>query len=388
MNTHGEFIQGESLVQHKQAIIQRLTELDMILIGCNKQKVYRSDDWQTAQKCTFMRQLATLLKTGVTLSDSLRLLSEGQSHRGWRALLSDIHQQIAGGKPFSTVLKSWPAIFPPLYPTIMQIGEITGQLDECCFRLARQQERQHQLQKKVRNALRYPLFIALTAITVTSGMLLFVLPEFVSIYQTFQTPLPFFTRLVITLSTWLKTLFWPVFISSLSLIAVWQNKRKTSLRWQRYEQQIRLHLPLISRLYRGNQLSHIFSTLALTQRAGLTLQQSLNAVAETLTDTLWQEGVIRLRERIAEGVPLHQALNGQPLFTSLCHQLVKTGEATGALDVLLEQLAQWHESNTYELTETLTATLEPLIMVMMGGIIGTLVIAIYLPIFSLGDILR
>ncbi|WP_173632913.1 protein transport protein HofC [Paramixta manurensis] len=387
LDARGDRVQGELLVQPTQQVITLLLTRDYAPLNCTRGRRYRARDWRQTQKITFLHQLSTLLRAGITLSESLKQLGENHAHPGWRALLTELHREVAQGVPFSQALARWPMVFSPLFPALMQVGELTGQLTECCARLAQQQERQQQLQKKVIKALRYPLFILCIALAVTAGMLLFVLPEFVTIYRAFNAPLPAFTALVMQLSSGLQQLALPMLLASVASGVLWRYQRKRSVAWQRREQRLLLRLPLISRLWRGSQLSQIFTTLTLTQRAGLTLLQGLEAVEKTVSGQLWREAIHQLQQHIASGLPLHQALVGHTLFTPLCYQLVKVGEESGALEELLARLAQWHQNHTDELADTLAATLEPLMMVVIGGIVGTLVIAMYLPIFGLGDAL-
>lgn len=386
-DAQGHFIEGTRLSHSALAVMENLAAADCSPIRVKRGKSYHPRDWHWQQKIMLIRQLATLLKAGMTLTQGVTLLAEGHPHPGWQALLLEIHSRLEQGEPFSEALCRWPEIFPPLFPALMHVGEVTGKLDECCSQLAAQQERQQLLQKKVKKALRYPLFILLTALAVTVGMLVFVLPEFVSIYAVFDAPLPAFTAGVMALSSLLQASIAPLAGSLTCVIAMWRRQRRRRPGWLRIEQQLMLRLPLLSQLYRGGQLSHIFTTLTLTQQAGLTLLQSLQAVEKTLSQGVWREAVQQLQAHIAAGRPLHQALARHPLFTPLCHQLIQVGEEAGSLDVLLARLAQWHEEHTHELAESLAATLEPMMMVVTGLIVGVLVVAMYLPIFGLGQAL-
>ncbi|MDR7343233.1 protein transport protein HofC [Pantoea alhagi] len=387
MNQQGEIVVGSWLLSEDQQIMTLMAQQHLLPLSCKSGRYYRARDWKTQQKIALMHQLATLLNAGLTLSVGLHLLSEGETHAGWRALLLALQEDVARGTSFSAALAKWPMVFPPLYSALMQVGELTGQLDRCCSQLASQQERQLRLQKKVVTALRYPGFILLVALTVAIGMLLLVLPEFVAIYQAFNAPLPVFTAAVLTLSATLQQLFVPLIVVLVGLFAAWRYLRKQRANWQRREQRWLLKMPLLATLWRGSLLSQIFTTLSLTQQAGLPLLQGLQAVEQTLTPLLWREAVQHLQDRIASGTQLHQAIADSALFTPLCRQLIKVGEEAGALDSLLARLAQWHENQTHELADTLAATLEPVMMIVTGAIVGTLVIAMYLPIFNLGEVI-
>lgn len=384
----GNMQHGELLAASKEDIMQQLFDRELLPVTWRKRKTWHARHWKWSQKIAFMRQLATLLKAGLPLSEGLRLLADGHPHPGWRALLNALQTSVLKGEAFSAALRQWPQIFPPLWPALMQVGELTGQLDECCYQLAQQQARQQLLWQKVRKALRYPLFILLVATGVTLGMLLLVLPEFVAVYSAFNAPLPAFTSAVMALSQGLQRHGWLMALLILLPMLGWRKLHKDCVAWQRREQRGMLRLPLIAPLWRGSQLSQIFAILQLTQKAGLTLLQSLQAAEETLTPLIWREAIHDLQQHIAQGLPLYQALEQHILFTPLCYQLIRTGEEAGALDEMLARLAEWHEGQTLARAENLAAGLEPMMMVVIGIIVGTLVIAMYLPVFGLGEVIR
>lgn len=383
----GQLHRGSSFAASAGQVTEDLAALHQLPLKITRGRRYAPRHWQWQQKNAFVRQLATLLKAGMPLTNSLKLLAEDHPDPGWQALLGGLQQSISAGEPFSQALAAWPDVFPPLFPALVHIGELTGELDQCCQQLANQQERQQQLQMKVKKALRYPLFILAIALAVSIGMLVVVLPEFVAIYQTFNAPLPAFTAAVIAFSQWLQQQAGLLMAFFTVTGMLWRIQRRKSPGWQRREQQFLLRIPLIAALYQGSQLSQIFTTLAMTQRAGLTLLQGLEAVEKTLSPLLWREAVVLLQQHIAAGNPLHQALKSHALFTPLCYQLIKVGEESGSLDTLLERLAHWYEQQTHQLADQLAAALEPLMMMVTGGIVGTLVVAMYLPVFRLGDAL-
>ncbi|WP_337013242.1 protein transport protein HofC [Pantoea sp. AS142] len=385
VDSQGQLRSGQLLAIDGDNLLLMLAQRDLLPVSWKREKVWRQRDWKWQHKTDLIRQLATLLKAGLPLAESLALLAEGHTHAGWRALMLALHHRVLSGAPFSQALREWPQIFPALYPALMEVGELTGQLDICCSELAQQQIRQQLLWHQVAKALRYPLFILLVAIAVTCGMLLFVLPEFVAVYDSFDAPLPAFTTAVMQLSAALQAWGGVLAIGVSLMLAAWHQLRRRSAGWQRREQAFFLRIPLLSRLWRGTQLTQIYTILNLTQRAGLTLLQGLAAVEVTLSSLLWREAIIGLQQHIAQGSPLHQALMHHPLFTQLCGQLVRVGEEAGALDLMLARLAEWHEAETRERADTLAASLEPMMMVVIGGIVGTLVIAMYLPVFGLGD---
>ncbi|EOJ6002265.1 protein transport protein HofC [Cronobacter sakazakii] len=340
--------------------------------------------WGSEHKILAIRQLAALLQAGVSLTQGLMMLASQHPIAQWRALLGELAKQLGRGVAFSETLRQWPAVFPPLYILLMRTGEMTGKLDVCCQQLAQQQEDQQKLRKQVIKALRYPVFIFTVALLLTLGMTCFVLPQFTAIYRSFNTPLPLVTRAVIVLSEALiqHAALW---LSVLVITPVVIIRLRRRPQWQLREAAWLLKMPLFGALIRGQQLSQIYTVLSLMQRAGIPLLQSLGSVEETLASPLWQQAVGRVKASIAGGLPFWKALEQESVFTALCIQLVRTGEETGSLDLMLEKLAEWHLGQTSERAQTLAATLEPLMMMVIGLIVGTLVVAMYLPIFRLGD---
>lgn len=383
----GGISNGNIFASDTGEVMDKILKMKQLPLRISRGRRYQAGDWHTQQKINFIRQLATLLKAGMPLASALALLAEAHPEAAWQALLWQLQQRITAGAPFSQTLQEWPDVFSPLYPALIHIGELTGKLDECCLRLAQQQERQRLLQQKVGKALRYPLFILAIVLLVSIGMLLFVLPEFEAIYRTFDAPLPEFTAAIIAFSQLLQRWGPRLLVPLIAVGLLCRRQRKRSIGWQRREQLLLLKLPLLSSLYRGSQLSQLFTTLSLTQQAGLTLLQSLQALEKTLGSVIWREAVIKLQQHIAAGNPLNQALQNHRLFTPLCYQLIRVGEESGALDSLLKRLADWHESQTHQLADTLASALEPIMMVVTGMIVGTLVVAMYLPVFRLGDAL-
>jgi protein transport protein HofC len=385
IDRYGQVQQGELLADDAVSVNDQLFNADLQPLQLRKTSLTRRGCWHIQQKIHIFRQLATLLQAGFSLSDGLSLLAQQHPFCEWRVLLKDIEQRVSNGTSFSTALQHWPGIFPAIFIALIHIGELTGKLDDCCKRLADQQEKLHQLRKKVMKALRYPLFIIVVALLVTIGMMGFVLPEFANIYRSFNAPLPAVTVAVMAISNWVTTQGLGWLLSAIALMGCGYFLRQRKPLWQEYEQNLLLRIPLVAPLWRGQILSQIYTTLSLSQQAGIPLLQGLGAVETTLTQLLWKKVVVQISAQVTQGIPLWQALNDSGQFTPLCCQLVRIGEESGALDLMLEKLASWHHNNTQELADNLAAALEPIMMLVVGIIIGTLVIAMYLPIFQLGE---
>ena len=364
-------------------LMQELEQHQIIPLRVKSLRVKRAL-WRHDKSTEVIHQLATLLKAGLTLSEGLELLAGQQPSKQWQALLGSLANELEHGTPLSSALAQWPDVFPPLYQAMIRTGELTGKLDECCFELARQQKAQKQLTDKVKKALRYPIIILTMAVMVVVAMLHFVLPEFAAIYRTFNTPLPALTQGIIAFADWshrwsgLIVLMLVMLIATNSLLS-----RKPG--WQMLRQRGLLRMPVMGQLIRGQKLTQIFTILALTQTAGIAFLPALESVKETIQCPYWALRLAQVQHDISTGVPVWQALKNAEEFSPLCLQLVRTGEASGSLDIMLRSLARHHDEHTQAMADNLAALLEPALLVITGLIIGTLVVAMYLPIFHLGD---
>ncbi|WP_432225638.1 protein transport protein HofC [Enterobacter wuhouensis] len=336
--------------------------------------------WRPEHCYEMFRQLATLLQAGLTLSHSLQMLAEQHPMKQWQALLQRFSDDLSEGCAFSEALKKWPNVFSPLYVSMVKTGELTGNLEACCRQLAEQQKSQLLLGAKVKKALRYPAIILTLAILVVLAMVMLVLPEFAAIYKTFNTPLPLLTQMVMGLASFLQSYGIALFAALLVPIAVIYRQRQHP-RWQR----LLLHVPVTGALARGKMLGRIFTVLSLTQHAGIAFLQGLESAEETVDSPYWQGILQKIREDIEKGLPVWSSFQKAAVFTPLCIQLIRTGEISGALDIMLENLARHHTEQTFQQADSLAALLEPLLLIVTGAIVGTLVVAMYLPIFHLGD---
>jgi Type II secretory pathway, component PulF len=383
VNPQGEELRGTAWAESRPAILMQLLQQRITVVELRTCRV-KTAYWRSQYCCEIIEQLATLLQAGLTLSEGLDLLARQHPAAQWQAVLNTLSQQLAEGHALSESLRQWPEIFPPLYQAMIRTGEVTGKLDLCCQALAQQQKAQQQITTKVKKALRYPSIILSLAIAVVVAMLGFVLPEFTAIYRTFNTPLPALTQAVMAIADIVRRYYWLMLIL-LMLTFLPSRLLKNDPRWQRFRQRIMLSLPVMGKLVRGQMLSHIFTVLSLTQSAGIAFLQGLETVEETLQCPWWRDVITRMHRDISHGSGIWQAMESSQVFTPLCLQLVRTGEASGALDQMLQNLAHYHSEKTEQLVENLTSMLEPMLLLVTGVIIGTLVVAMYLPIFHLGD---
>lgn len=387
IDNKGHLHQGEVVAKDRQFARQQLLTQGYYPIKLTLKAQLRKKCWRPAARVAFTRQLATLLHAGLPLVNSLQIIARQHESAAWRYLLGQLQQHVAQGLPLSSGLAAHPHVFPPLYRQLITTGELTGQLDRCCLQLAQQQERVMQIRKKVHQSLRYPLFVLIVALLVTLLMLLFVLPEFATIYQSFEAPLPWFTQWLLQSSATIQNgggyflLFGTIAIGS-----YWRFLHPQPL-WQSREQRCLLSLPLLNPLLSTSALSRIFRTLAMTQATGIPLLAGLQAAKEIAGHLFYTQALHEIQQQVSQGVALQDAFYQQPLFPPLAQQLIRVGEESGMLEEMLTKLAVSYEQQAEELATKLSQALEPIMMLVIGGIVGTLVIAMYLPIFQLGNVI-
>ncbi|ELI8351049.1 protein transport protein HofC [Yersinia enterocolitica] len=387
INTEGQLQTGALLTTERNTVYEYMRHNGLQPLGVKGGKRLSISYWRGERLIAITRQLATLLQAGLPLVNCLQLLAQEIDALPWQGLLQEISQQVSQGQSLSEAMAHYPHTFPQLYPPVIAMGELTGNLEQCCVQLVLHQERQQKLQKKVIKALKYPVFVCIVALVVSTVMLVLVLPEFAQIYQSFDTPLPVLTATLLFMSAFL-TAYGPYLIALLTLFCIsYIYLRRHHAHCQQWEQKLLLRIPLVSTLIRGSCLSQIFQTLAITQHAGLPLTAGLDAALRSINNDTYQQALKSIQKQIKQGIPLHIAITQHPLFPPLCQQMVRVGEESGALDVLLEKLAGWQQQQTQDLADNLTQMLEPLLMLIIGSIVGVLVIAMYLPIFQLGDVI-
>ena len=331
-------------------------------------------------------QLATMLKAGLSIIDSLNLLVEEQSKPHWQYLMTEIAAQIVKGESLSSALSIHNYVFFSLYCEIIATGEMTGKLDESFEQLASLLEKSIKLQKNLKKAMRYPIFLLSVAIIVSLVMLLFVLPKFADIYRDFDAELPFFTQCIIDTADSMQHSWHIGCIILVGSFLVFQ--RYINKQYRNKIEIALMKLPFVNKIIQTSCLTQIFQTIAITQKAGIPLLAGLTAAANASYHCVYRNSVLQIISGIEQGHSFSHVLHLQPCFPNLCRQLIHVGEQSGTLDLMLSRLALYYEVQNQTLIENLSQAFEPLLMLVLSVIIGGLIIAIYLPIFQLGEVIH
>lgn len=378
-----QFIAANSYTDAKQQLLQQ----NIIPYKLKANIALHQRCWKPLYLHLMTQQLAMTLKTGLPLLKSLQLLACDHPHPAWRYLLNDLATHLSTGKALHQRLAHHRTIFSDFYCALVTTGEMTGQLETCLQHLAIQIEQKIILQKKIKKALRYPLFILLMTLFMTMGVLLFILPQFEQMYQNVNAALPALTQSLITFSQTLQKHGILILCMIISVTFLYLHLLRTHPCWQAYQQSILLHLPLIGKLIQLQQLQYCFCILAITQQAGIPLLAGLKTAENALRFTAYKKMIFQIANQLTQGESLSQSVLHHSLFPPLCYQLIHVGEESGSLETVFHSLATHYLQQTNEYLEKVSKNIEPLLMSILGLIVGGLVIAMYLPIFQLGTVI-
>lgn len=331
----------------------------------------------------FSRQIATMMKSGVPVVQSFEIIAGGQTNPRMKAMLEDIKGNIESGSTLYEALSKHPAQFDELYINLVRAGEGAGVLDTVLDTIATYKENTEALKSKIKKALLYPAIVFFVAGMVSALLLMFVVPQFEQVFKSFGADLPAFTQLVVGMSRWMIAYWWLVaFVVVGTGVALFQaNKR--SYAFARFKDRLMLRLPIIGPIMHNAAIARFARTLATTFKAGVPLVEAMETVAGATGNIVYTEAVNKVRQDVSVGYPLNTAMRQVNLFPHMVLQMTAIGEEAGALDTMLFKIAEFYESEVNNAVDNLSTLIEPLVMVVIGVIVGSLVIAMYLPIFKI-----
>ena len=333
----------------------------------------------------FTRQLATMMAAGVPLVQGFDIVARGSDKPGLRSMLLGIKTDVESGTALADALAAEPKFFDELFVNLVAAGERSGALETLLDKIATYREKAEALKAKVRKAMTYPAVITAVALIVTGILLYFVVPQFEGLFGSFGADLPAFTRLVISLSEFVQTWWWLILlaIAAASVTLSQLNRRSPGFRAARDKYILRV--PVIGSILYKAALARYARTLATMFAAGVPLVDALTSVAGATGNILFSRAVLRIRDQVATGEQLHRAMQQTELFPHMAVQMIAIGEESGALDTMATKVAEFYEAE--DMVDNLSALLEPLIMVVLGVLVGGLVTAMYLPIFQMGQVI-
>jgi len=334
----------------------------------------------------FARQMATMMKAGVPLLQSFEIIGEGLDNPNMRKLVDDIKQQVAAGNSFATALRTRPLYFDDLFCNLVDAGEQAGALENLLDRVATYKEKTEALKAKIKKAMNYPIAVVAVAIIVTCILLIKVVPQFQSVFAGFGAELPAFTLFVIGISEGLQE-WWYFFIFSVAgAIFAFSETKKRSPKFRDWLDRAALKAPVVGDIIYKSSVARYARTLATTFAAGVPLVEALDSVAGATGNIVFKNAVNKVKQDVTSGMQLNFSMRSTGVFPSMAVQMTAIGEESGALDMMLDKVASYYEAEVDNAVDGLTALMEPLIMSVLGILVGGLIVAMYLPIFQLGSV--
>ncbi|ENA33297.1 MULTISPECIES: type II secretion system F family protein [Pseudomonas] len=334
----------------------------------------------------FTRQLATMLGAGVPLLQSFDIISEGFDNPNMRKLVDDIKQDVAAGNSLSSSLRKKPQYFDDLYCNLVDAGEQSGALETLLDRVATYKEKTEQLKKKIKKAMTYPAAVVVVAIVVSAILLIKVVPQFQSVFEGFGAELPAFTLMVIGLSETLQEWWFIVLLALFALGFGFQMAHKRSEKFRDAVDRFVLKIPVVGAILYKSAIARYARTLSTTFAAGVPLVDALDSVSGATGNVVFRNAVDKIKQDVSTGMQLNFSMRTTAVFTSMAVQMTAIGEESGALDEMLDKVAAFYEEEVDNMVDSLTALMEPMIMAVLGVLVGGLIIAMYLPIFQLGSV--
>lgn len=333
----------------------------------------------------FSRQMATMMKAGVPLLQSFDIISEGHENPNMRKLVDDIKQEVAAGHSLATSLRQKPQYFDDLFCNLVDAGEQAGALESLLDRVATYKEKTESLKAKIKKAMTYPIAVVVVAIVVTGILLLKVVPQFQTIFEGFGAKLPAFTLMVIALSQVVQDYWWMLIVASIIAFISFKRAYRTSEKFRNWMDRMLLKIPVIGPLLYKSAVARYARTLSTTFAAGVPLVDALDSVAGATGNVVFRNAVHKVKQDVSTGMQLNFSMRSTGVFPMLAVQMTAIGEESGALDSMLDKVATYYEDEVDNMVDSLTALMEPMIMAVLGVLVGGLVIAMYLPIFQLGN---
>jgi type IV pilus assembly protein PilC len=363
----------------KQGIIPiKIKKQSTLFSGSAKKKIVPKDI------AVFFRQLATMMAAGVPLVQSFDIIGRGHENAGMRKLIMSIKNEVESGTSLSETLAKHPVYFDDLVVNLVNAGEHAGVLETLLDKIATYKEKTEYLKAKIKKALFYPTAVIIVAFIVTAILLIFVVPQFEQLFSNFGADLPAFTRVVVTMSEFMQEYWWLIFGLAIGAIVGILQAKKRSRKFSRALDRLILKLPIIGPIMHKAAVARYARTLGTMFAAGVPLVEALESVAGATGNVVYSDAVLMIRDSVATGQQLQFAMAQTALFPNMVEQMVAIGEESGSLDSMLNKVADFYEQEVDDAVDALSSLLEPIIMSVLGILIGGLVVAMYLPIFKMG----
>jgi len=383
----GARVKGKSLAPDEQTLRAELRRQGVAPSRIRKQRQgRRGGKVNSGDIAMFSRQLATMLAAGIPLVQAFEIVGNGSDKPAMQKLVLDIKADVEGGTSLHEALGKHPLHFDDLYVNLVEAGEQAGALESLLDKIATYKEKTEALKKKVKKALFYPAAVLAVAVIVTVVLLIFVIPQFESLYKGFGAALPAFTQAVINLSRFVQQEGIYILVVLVAAVYAFFYFKKRSKAMREFLDRVSLKVPVIGPILNKAAIARYARTLSTMFAAGVPLVEALSSVAGATGNIVYENAVLRMRDEVSTGQRLQRSMENTGLFPNMVNQMIAVGEESGSLDEMSGKVATFYEAEVDNAVDAMSSLLEPLIMVILGVLVGSLVIAMYLPIFKLGSV--
>jgi type IV pilus assembly protein PilC len=386
----GNKVKGKSMAADEAAVRADLRRQGVVPSRIRKQKkglFAKRSKITPGDIAIFMRQLATMLSAGIPLVQSFEIVGNGHENAAMQKLILSVKADVEGGSALAESLAKHPIYFDDLVINLVEAGEQAGALETLLDKIATYKEKTEALKKKIKKALTYPAAVLVVAFVVTTILLIFVIPAFEDLFKGFGADLPTFTRTVIDLSIFVREKGW--YLAMMIGGGIWGFLyfKKRSRPMRHFLDRMTLKVPIIGPIMQKAAIARYARTLSTMFSAGVPLVEALESVAGATGNIVYEQGVLRMRDEVATGQRLQQAMENTGLYPNMVIQMIAVGEESGSLDEMSSKVADFYEEDVDNAVDNLSSLLEPMIMAILGVLVGGLVISMYLPIFKMGAVI-
>lgn len=333
----------------------------------------------------FSRQMSTMMNAGVPMVQSFDIVGRGHEKPSMQDLILGIKAEVEGGSSFSQALGKYPDYFDDLFVSLVQAGEQSGSLEALLEKIATYKEKTEQLKAKIKKALVYPISVLVVAFIVTLILLLFVVPQFEAMFKNFGSDLPALTKMVVELSEWMQAKWYLLVFGFIAIFSAIKYIYKKSQKVRDYLDKIALKAPVMGDLTNKSAIARFSRTLSTMFAAGVPLVDAMDSVSGAVGNAVYKNAILQVKEEVSAGEQLQAALRRTNLFPNMVVQMIAIGEESGSIDAMLAKVADIYEEEVDNAVDALTSLMEPIIMCFLAVVVGGLVVAMYLPIFKMGD---
>ena len=384
---NGKRVKGKLVAASEAALRAELRRQGVVPTRIRKQtNLFKPRSRVTpADIAIFSRQLATMMEAGIPIVQAFDIVGTGHENPAMQKLILTIKADVEGGTSLAQALAKHPLHFDELYINLVEAGEQAGALETLLDKIATYKEKTEAIKAKIKKALFYPTAVVIAGIVVSAVLLIYVIPQFESLFQGFGADLPAFTRLVINLSQFVQSKGWLILLVGGAAVYGFIHAKKRYRSVQHFVDRAMLHIPIIGPILKKAAIARYARTLATTFAAGVPLVEALDSVAGATGNIVYETGVRRIRDEVATGQRLQRAMEATDLFPNMVNQMIAVGEESGSLDTMAAKVADFYEAEVDNAVDSMSSLIEPLIMAVLGILVGGLVIAMYLPIFQMGQ---